>query len=96
MTAPTDLTDILRDRLAAQPWWQTYANTATTLLTLVVNVVWLLISLGVDIDPTVIGAVAAAIQGAGVVGVKFTPNGVTQRQIDDLDAYVGRHRKEAA
>ena len=28
----------------------------------------------------------------GVVGVKLTPNGVTARQIDELEAYVGRHR----
>lgn len=89
----TDLTDILRDKLAEQPWYRTYANTATTLVTLGVNLVWILTSLGVDIDPTIIGGVAAAIQALGVVGVKLTPNGVTQRQIDDLDAYVGRHRE---
>ncbi|MCF8610077.1 hypothetical protein L5G28_07860 [Gordonia sp. HY285] len=94
MTAPEqDLAGFLRDKLAAQPWYKTYANTVTTVVTLGVNVLWVLVSLGVDIDPTVIGAVAAAIQGLGAVGVKLTPNGVTRRQIDDLEGYVGRHRK---
>ena len=94
MSDADDLTTILQDKLAQQPWWQTYANTVTTVITLGVNVLWVLISLGIDIDPTVIGAVAAAIQGLGVVGVKLTPNGVTRRQIDDLETYVGRHRTE--
>ena len=93
MSAPqTDLAEILRHKLEQQPWYRTYANTATTLVTLGVNLLWVLVSLGVDIDPTVIGAIAAGIQALGVVGVKLTPNGVTQRQIDDLEQYVGRHR----
>lgn len=86
------LVDVLRAKLDAQPWYRTYANTVTTLVTLAVNALWLLVSLGVDVDPTVIGGVASAIQALGVVGVKLTPNGVTRRQIDDLEAYVGRHR----
>lgn len=94
MTDPADtLGGILRDRLAEQPWWRTYANTVTTVVTLGVNVLWVLISLGVDVDPTVIGAVAAAIQALGVVGVKMTKNGVTVRQIDELTEYAGRHRQ---
>ncbi|MCF8605160.1 hypothetical protein L5I01_17540 [Gordonia sp. HY442] len=96
MTSPRpglDLGEILRDKLADQPWYRTYANTATTLVTLGVNVLWVLVSLGVDIDPTIIGTVAAGIQALGVVGVKLTPNGVTTRQIDELEQYVGKHRK---
>ncbi|MGC5249487.1 hypothetical protein ACPXB3_21485 [Gordonia sp. DT219] len=91
MTTP-DLTAILRDKLAEQPWWKKYANTVTTAITLGVNVLWVLVSLGVDIDPTIIGGVAAAIQALGVLGVKLTPNGVTERQIADIENYVGKHR----
>lgn len=90
----TMLTDLLRDKLAEQPWYRTYANTVVTILTLGVNVLWVLISVGVDVDPTIIGTVAAAIQALGVVGIKLTPNGVTDRQIGELTEYAGRHRKE--
>lgn len=27
-----------------------------------------------------------------MVGVKFTPNGVTEKQVDEIEEYVGRHR----
>lgn len=93
MTSANALTEILQEKLAAQPWYRTSANTVTTLITLGVNLIWILTSLGVDIDPTIIGGVAAVIQALGVVGVKLTPNGVTQRQIDEIDDYVGRHRR---
>ena len=91
-TPSNDLAAVLRDKLSQQPWYRTYANTAVTLVTLGVNVLWVIISLGVDVDPNIIGAVAAAIQALGVVGVKLTPNGVTERQIHDIEAYVGKHR----
>lgn len=88
-----ELTEILQKKLNDQPWYRTYANTVTTVITLGVNVVWVLIALGVNIDPGVIGAVAGAIQALGIVGVKMTPNGVTERQIRDLEGYIGRHRQ---
>ena len=92
MSADEVLVDVLRAQLAAQPWWRTSANTVTSAVTLGVNAGWLLVSFGVDVDPMVIAVVAALVQLLGVVGVKLTPNGVTARQIDELEAYVGRHR----
>ena len=90
MSADFDLVQVLRDRLADQPWYQRSANTVTAIITLGVNVLWVLTSLGVDVDPTVVAGVAAAIQVLGVVGIRLTPNGVTQRQIRDVEAFVGR------
>lgn len=93
MTSPEfDLAQILRDRFATQPWYRRSANTVTSIVTLGVNVLWVATSLGVDVDPTVVAGVAAAIQVLGVVGIRLTPNGVTQRQITEIEAYVGRHR----
>ena len=88
-----DLAEVLRAQLAEQPWYRRSANTVTSIVTLGVNALWVLASVGVDVDPAVIGGVAAAIQVLGVVGIRLTPNGVTQRQIDEIEQYVGRHRR---
>ncbi len=95
MTSPQQqLTQVLQERLAEQPWYRTSANTVTTAVTLGVNVIWVLVSLGVHVDATIVGSVAAAIQALGVLGVRLTPNGVTERQIKEIEQeYVGRHRK---
>ena len=93
MTDQNVLKEILQDKLKSQPWYKTYVNTTIVVITLAVNVVWLLVSVGVDVDPTVIGAVTGAIQAAGALGVKLAPNGVTPRQIKELETYVGKHRR---
>jgi len=85
--------DILVEKLKQQPWYKTYINTTIVAVTLAVNVIWLLISVGADVDPTIIGALTGLIQALGVVGVKFAPNGVTPRQIKEIEEYAGRHRK---
>ena len=92
MTTPVDITAILRAKLAEQPLYKKYANTVTSLIATAVNVLWVLISLGVDLPSETLIGVAVAIQALGVVGVKFTPNGVTEKQIDDIEEFAGRHR----
>ena len=92
-SAGVDLAQVLRDRFAAQPWYRKSANTVTGIVTLGVNALWVLTSLGVDVDPTIIAGVAAAIQVLGVVGIRLTPNGVTERQIREIEEYTGRHRR---
>lgn len=92
MTEPTSLDQILRAKLAEQPLYKKYANTVTSLIATAVNVVWVLISLGVELPTEATVGIAVAIQALGVVGVKFTPNGVTEKQIADIEAYAGRHR----
>lgn len=92
MTDETQVIDVLQQKLQEQPWYRTVANTVVTLVTLGVNVVWVLIGLGVDVPTEVLIGVAGAIQALGVVGVKLTPNGVTERQIKEIEQYVGKHR----
>ncbi|AUV60728.1 holin [Gordonia phage Biskit] len=92
MTEPVDVTTVLQQKLQEQPWYRTVANTVVTLVTLGINVVWILVGLGIDVPTEVLVGVAGAIQALGVVGVKLTPNGVTERQIKEIEQYVGKHR----
>lgn len=92
MTDETQVIDVLQQKLQEQPWYRTVANTVVTLVTLGVNVVWILVGLGIDVPTEVLIGVAGAIQALGVVGVKLTPNGVTERQIKEIEQYVGKHR----
>ncbi|WVX87806.1 membrane protein [Gordonia phage BillDoor] len=92
MIEQQEVADVLQQKLEEQPWYRTVANTVVTLVTLGVNIVWVLIGLGVDVPTEVLIGVAGAIQALGVIGVKFTPNGVTQRQIREIEQYVGKHR----
>lgn len=86
------LADLLRYQLEQQPWYRKYANTVTAALTAMVGLVWTAISAGVEVPPELIAGGLVLLQFAGVVGIKATRNGVTQRQIDELEGYVGRHR----
>ncbi|QFG13147.1 hypothetical protein SEA_STEAMEDHAMS_24 [Gordonia phage SteamedHams] len=92
MIEQQEVADVLQQKLEEQPWYRTVANTVVTLVTLGVNIVWVLIGLGVDVPTEVLIGVAGVIQALGVIGVKFTPNGVTQRQIREIEQYVGKHR----
>ncbi len=92
MIEQQEVADVLQQKLQEQPWYRTVANTVVTLVTLGVNIVWVLIGLGVDVPTEVLIGVAGAIQALGVIGVKLTPNGVTQRQIKEIEQYVGKHR----
>lgn len=83
--------DRLRDELDQQPWWRRVANTVTAGVGAVVGLLWVLVSSGVDLPAPVTQWVPVVIAALTVVGIKLTPNGVTQRQIDGLTA-VGRHR----
>lgn len=84
---PNVIGDLLRDKLAEQPIVKRYANTATTAVGLVVALLWAVIAAGVDVPESVATGVLVLISLATVVGVKFTPNGVTEKQIDELEKY---------
>lgn len=88
------LGNILRDKVAEQPLVKRYANTVTTAIGAVVAVVWTLISLGVDLPAQVGQGVLVIIAVFTVVGVKLTPNGVTEKQVEEIEDYVGKHRNE--
>lgn len=86
------LGNILRDQMAEQPLFKRYANTVTSAVGLLVAVVWTLISVGVDMPPGVMAGVLVLVSVFTTVGVKLTPNGVTERQVEEIQDYVGRHR----
>ncbi|RVW06518.1 hypothetical protein [Rhodococcus spongiicola] len=81
---------ILRAKLADQPLVRRYANTATAAVMAIVAVLWTVLSVGVDVPSGVTTAVLVLISVATVVGVKFTPNGVTARQIDEIEKFAER------
>ncbi|NKR57491.1 hypothetical protein GS474_16140 [Rhodococcus hoagii] len=91
---PNPILDVLRAKMAEQPLVKKYANTVTTAVGLVVALLWAVISAGVNVPESVTTGVLVLISLATVVGVKFTPNGVTDKQIDELEQYVGRHRAD--
>lgn len=86
------LADLLRSQLEQQPWYRKYANTVTAAVTALVGLLWTAVSAGVAVPPELIAGGLVLLQFAGVIGIKATRNGVTQRQIDELEGYVGRHR----
>ncbi|PZT99498.1 MAG: hypothetical protein DI630_16915 [Gordonia sp. (in: high G+C Gram-positive bacteria)] len=95
MTAPGfDITQILRDKLAEQPLYKKYSNTLTTVGGLTVGVIWLLVSSGIDVPDSVTQGGLVLTSLLTVIGVRLTPNGVTEKQIAEIEAYVGRHRAE--
>lgn len=83
---------ILRDKLAEQPLIKKYANTVTTAVGALVAVVWTLVSLGVEMPAQVGQGVLVLIAILTTVGVKLTPNGVTEKQVEEIEDYVGKHR----
>lgn len=84
---------LLRSRLQQQPLVKRYANTATTAVGLVVAVLWTLISAGVDVSENVMAGGLVLVSLGTMIGVRFTPNGVTDKQVRELEEHVGRHRR---
>lgn len=89
------LGNLLREQLAAQPWFKRYANTVTSAVGFLVGVVWLLVSSGVHLPAEVTSGVLLLVSALTVAGVKLTPNGVTEKQVVEIEEYVGRHRSGA-
>jgi hypothetical protein len=88
------LGNILRDKVAEQPIYKRYSNTVATAVGALVAVVWTLISLGVELPAQVGQGVLVLIAVFTVVGVKLTPNGVTEKQVEEIEDYVGQHRAD--
>ena len=89
----TDLIgDLLREKLEQQPLVKKYANTVTTAVGALIAVVWTLVSAGIEVPEQLSQGVLVLISLLTVVGVKLTPNGVTEKQVEELTDYVGKHR----
>ncbi len=77
-----------------QPWFKKVSNTVTGATGAVVQVAWLAVTLGVDIPDDVEKWGFVAIALLTVLGIRKTPNGITERQLHEIEeAYVGRHRR---
>ncbi|MBM4554315.1 hypothetical protein GS676_02905 [Rhodococcus hoagii] len=85
------VTEVLRAKLAEQPIVKRYANTVTTAVGVVVALVWTLISIGIDVPSDVAKWVLVGISLVTMIGVKFTPNGVTDKQINEIEEYAARN-----
>ena len=89
----TDLIgELLRQKLEQQPLVKKYANTVTTAVGALIAVVWTLVSAGIEVPDQLSQGVLVLISLLTVVGVKLTPNGVTEKQVEELTDYVGKHR----
>lgn len=95
MTTPADNDFVaeLRERLESQPWYRRFANTVTSGVGAVFLILWLLTANGVDIPGQVTTGVGSAIAVLTVLGVLKTKNGLTPRGVEDIQEYIGKHRK---
>ncbi|ORJ92613.1 hypothetical protein A6F55_23920 [Prescottella equi] len=89
---PQLIGDLLRPLLESQPWYRKFSNTATSLAGLVVSIVWTVIAVGIDLPNQIVVGVLVAIAALTTVGVKNTPNGVTERQIAEIERYAAERR----
>lgn len=84
---PELIGDLLRPVLESQPWYRKFANTATSLVGLVIAIVWTALSTGINLPQQVVVGVLVAIAALTTVGVKNTRNGITERQLAEIERY---------
>lgn len=90
---PADPTAPLREILQEQPFVKRYANTVTTGIGVIVGGIWVAMSAGFEVSDTVENLMLGLIGLGTLIGVKLTPNGVTEKQIQEVEERVGRHRR---
>lgn len=95
MTTPADNDFIaeLRQTLESQPWYRRFANTVTSAVGALFLILWFIASMGWDIPSNVTRGVGSAIAVFTVLGVLKTKNGLTPRGVQDIQEYIGKHRK---
>lgn len=93
---PNDPLAPVRALYENQPWFKKTSNTVTGGVGVVVQLVWLATTLGVDLPDEVEKWGFVAIALLTTLGIRKTPNGITEKQLHEIEeAYVGRHRKAA-
>lgn len=93
MTAPNNTA--VAEWVQSLPLYKKYAKGIAALVGGLINLAWLLTVLPAQLVPTGWAfGVAVAVQFlVGVIGVVAVPNSPTAKQAQELDEYVGRHRK---
>lgn len=91
---PQDPFKYLREKAQTQPWFRKYSNTVTGGVGAAGSIIWLLITMGVEIPAAVANPVFSVLAVLTAVGLFNTPNGLPEQQVKQLEAeYRGRHRK---
>lgn len=91
------LIDELREQLERQPWYAKASNTVSTAVGVILLAIWMATSAGLEISADITRVVGVIIGVATVLFVRKTPNGVTETEVQRLEAlapYVGKHRRE--
>lgn len=91
---PRDPLAPVRALYADQPWFKKISNTVTGGVGVVVQLAWLATTLGVDLPDEAEKWGFVVIALLTTLGIRQTPNGITEKQLHEIEeAYVGRHRK---
>jgi hypothetical protein len=95
MTEPTqDPLAPVRKLYEDQPWFKKISNTVTGATGAAVQLAWLATTLGVDLPDEIEKWGFVVIALLTTLGLRKTPNGITERQLHEIEqAYIGRHRK---
>lgn len=94
MTDPNDPLWAVRELIQSQPWYKRFSNTVTAGVGAMVSLVWLGSTVGLEIPDTVQKWGFVVIGVLTALGVRKTPNGMTDTQLKEIEeAYTGRHRK---
>ncbi|MGY4103403.1 hypothetical protein ACW2Q0_28150 [Nocardia sp. R16R-3T] len=95
MTAPQDALAPIRALYENQPWFKRFSNTVTGGVGALVQLAWLATTFGVDLPDDVEKWGFVVIGVLTVLGLRKTPNGITEQQLHQMEqAYVGRHRRD--
>lgn len=86
----------IRELYANQTWFKRFSNTVTGATGTLVQVAWLATTLGFDLPDEAEKWGFVIIALLTTLGIRKTPNGITEQQLDQMEeAYTGRHRKGA-
>ncbi|MBJ8342767.1 hypothetical protein JGU71_28145 [Antrihabitans sp. YC3-6] len=93
MTTPDN--SALAEYVQSTSIYKRYAKGIAAAVAALINLVWLLTVLPAGLVPTnvAIGLALAVQVIGGVLGVVALPNSPTIRQAEEIEAYVGRHRR---
>lgn len=93
MTTPPNTA--LAEYVQSTPIYKRYAKAIAAFVAGLANLAWLLTVLPASLVPTNVAiAVALAVQFiVGIIGVVAVPNSPTAKQLQQVEDYVGKHRR---
>lgn len=89
-----DPLETIREIVRGQSWYKQTAKAVAGGVGVIVSVIWLGTSMGLDIPEPVSKWVFVIIAALTTLGIYQTPSGITQHQYEEIkEAYAGRHRR---